>query len=242
MSIADNFIIIAEKQQAVYDKGIEQGRQAVYDEFWDEYLQNGNRTDFSYAFSGKVWNDDRVKPDRNIKPRNANNMFRQSSVVDLRNLNDVIDWSGNYGIVAVCRECSALKYVGKIGMANSSSSSAQELFHSCTNLISIDELMVGSSISTYSNAFYNCTALTDINISGTIAQTLSLQYSPLSKASIESIIGHLSGTATGKTLTLKKTAVNEAFSIDVDDTTTWPEGSEYYTLRHSRDNWTISYI
>ena len=56
------------------------------------------------------------------------------------------------------------------------------------------------------------------------------------------IISALSRTTTGKTLTLKKTAVNEAFGIDVDDETTYPEGSEYYTLRHSRDNWTFSYV
>jgi flagellar biosynthesis/type III secretory pathway protein FliH len=56
------------------------------------------------------------------------------------------------------------------------------------------------------------------------------------------IITALKRDASGKTLTLKKTAVNTAFGINVDDVTTWAEGSEYYTLRHSKDNWTISYV
>lgn len=56
------------------------------------------------------------------------------------------------------------------------------------------------------------------------------------------IITALKSDASGKTLTLKKTAVNEAFGINVDDETTYPEGSEYYTLRHSKDNWTFSYV
>lgn len=95
---------------------------------------------------------------------------------------------------------------------------------------------------TYANWFTNCTALTEITMSGVIANDINFQYSPLNKASIESVMGCLSTTASGKTLTLKKTAVNAAFGINIDDATTYPEGSEYYILRHSKDNWTVNYV
>lgn len=242
MSIGDKLTTIAENQQKVYDKGIEQGRQAVYDEFWDSYQNNGKRTDYNYMFSGKVWNDSRLKPKHKINLTNGNNMFRLSNITDLRPLNDVVNWSANYGVVAICRECSSLKYVGKIGVALDGTVSAQEMFHSCSSLISVEEFMISPRVSNLNHTFYNCTSLKDIKIIGTIGQSLDMQYSPLSKASIESIISCLSTNTTGKTLTLKKSAINSAFGINVDDATTYPEGSEYYTLRHSRDNWTISYV
>lgn len=56
------------------------------------------------------------------------------------------------------------------------------------------------------------------------------------------IVTALANDTTGKTLQLKKTAVNNAFGIDIDDETTYPEGSEFYTLRHSKDNWTFGYM
>jgi hypothetical protein len=40
---------------------------------------------------------------------------------------------------------------------------------------------------------------------------------------------------------LSKAAVNNAFGIDVDDASTYPEGSEYYNLRYSKSNWTFNY-
>ena len=96
----------------------------------------------------------------------------------------------------------------------------------------------------YDNIFAGASALEEITITGTIGQN-GFSISPcvkLSKDSIKSVINALSTTTSGLTVTLSKTAVNNAFGIDVDDTTTWAEGTEYYELRHSKDNWTISYI
>ena len=33
---------------------IEQGRQEEWSEFWDEYQENGNRSDYAFAFNGLV--------------------------------------------------------------------------------------------------------------------------------------------------------------------------------------------
>jgi hypothetical protein len=53
----------------------------------------------------------------------------------------------------------------------------------------------------------------------------------LNKASIESIISVLSTTTTGLSITLSKTAVNNAFTTD-----------EWNALIGTRTNWTISLV
>ena len=44
--------------------GREEGKQAEYDRFWDSYQNNGNRSDYQYAFAG--WKDAVFKPKYNI--------------------------------------------------------------------------------------------------------------------------------------------------------------------------------
>ena len=110
------------------------------------------------------------------------------------------------------------------------------------SLVSIDGITVAASCS-FTNAFRNCTALEHVIFYGIIGNPLDLSWSTLlDKESITSIINALSTTTSGLTVTLSKTAVNNAFGIDVDDEATFPEGSEYYELRNSKSNWTISYV
>jgi hypothetical protein len=160
-------------------------------------------------------------------------MFMDSKVSDLSGLN--ITYSE--GAYAMCQGATSLISFGNY---RTSGGSIAMMFYNCSKLSKVGTLTVGTG-TIYTRSFYNCSKLTDITFAGTIGQNLDIRYSPLNKASIESIIAHLSTTATGKTLTLKKTAVNSAFGIDVDDETTYPAGSEYYELRHSRDNWTFTY-
>lgn len=218
--------------------GIEQGKQAAYDEFWDKFQSNGSRHDYGYGLSGVGWNDMTFNPKWLISPTFAIYMFRYAQMTNL-NIDKLKITNSCYNMQGLCRECSKLERFGDINATGISAFS--EIFHSCPKLKQVGVVTLKASI-TYNHPFYNCTSLTDITFAGTIGQSLDMQYSPLNKASIESVIGCLSTTATGKTLTLKKSAVNNAFGIDVNDATTYPEGSEYYVLRHSRDNWNISYV
>ena len=45
-----------------YADGIEQGKQAEYHKFWNEYQQNGNRSSYGYAFGHDVWTDETFNP------------------------------------------------------------------------------------------------------------------------------------------------------------------------------------
>ena len=226
-----------------YSTGFSESAQCIYydfyDIFWDSYQDNGNRAGYTSAFEGAFWTQDSFKPKYPLSPSLANSMFKFSNITDLTtvDLNFKTNLCG--GFYAMCREATKLVSVGDVytvGAAN-----IGEIFYGCTSLVNAGVITVHGTM-TYTNSFYNCKSLTDITFAGTIGQNLDIRYSPLNKASIESIIGCLSATATAKTLTLKKSAVNTAFGIDVDDKTTYPEGSEFYTLRHSKDNWTFSYM
>jgi hypothetical protein len=88
-------------------------------------------------------------------------------------------------------------------------------------------------------------ALETISFSGTIPIDLNMGSSPkLNKASIENIIGCLSDTATGKTLTLSKTAVDREFGYYEDGELLLPgtEDEPWSILVATKPNWTISLV
>jgi hypothetical protein len=92
------------------------------------------------------------------------------------------------------------------------------------------------------NVFNYCPELEELNISGVIkCNGFDVHWSPkLNKASIESIINALSATESGLTVTFSKTAVNNAFEIDIDDESTWT--FEWLALRGTKSNWTFNYV
>jgi len=68
-----------------YAQGFEAGKQAEYDRFWDNYQQNGERTNYFGAFSGSAWSKETFKPKYTIRPvdestnlnlRRGGDMFR----------------------------------------------------------------------------------------------------------------------------------------------------------------------
>ena len=107
----------------------------------------------------------------------------------------------------------------------------------------IDKLILPSTaISPCEPGFDGCSALEHVIVEGLIPLSWNLKDTKkLDKASITSIINALSSTATGQTLTISKTAINNAFGINIDNESTYPEGSEYYNLRNSKSNWTFNY-
>ena len=153
------------------------------------------------------------------------------------------------------------------GLKNARVTSPHGMFLRCVNLKTVsnlEKLIVGMLVTDLFNgcssledagtinfegvvyatrAFTGCIALKEIQIVGTIKLSLDFQDSTLlSKESIKSIVNALSQTTSGLTITFSKTAVNNAFGINVDDPTTYPEGSEYYILRNSKSNWTFNYV
>jgi hypothetical protein len=101
----------------------------------------------------------------------------------------------------------------------------------------IDKLIVKESLK-YTNTFNYCIGLKNITIEGVIGETINFAYCPLTKQSIESVVSHLSTSASGKVLSLSTSAVKKAFetSAGANDGTT---SAEWLALIATRSNWTI---
>ena len=242
MSIADKFEVIAD---AVYDKGVSDGKKSEYDEFWDNFQDNGNRTIYMRAFSR--WGDvEMLSPKyKVVATSNSSAMFNGSKIKNIdKNKFDLSQatYSPNgtgSTTYCICEYCNYLEVFPDINLQAGYYSNA---FNDCFRLHTIEILRVTKEC-VFATAFRSCEALKNITIEGEIGFSFDLRWSPkLSKASITSIVTHLSDAATGQTVTFKKEAVNREFGINVDDASTFPEGSEYYNLRYSKANWSFNYV
>lgn len=237
MSISDKLVTIAENEKRVYDtgyleggnagytagyrdgefagygRGVAEGVKSGYDQFWNEYQENGaQNVSYAGAFSGSRWNDITFTPKYDIVPNNAQNMFWSSRITDLVALLEkqgvIFDTSnvGNNG------QMFAYSRVTRIGVLDFKNKYLSGTFGNTSYLHTIEKLIVNHE-TTFGSAFSGATALENIAFEGVIAQSgLNFQHSTkLSRASIESIIAALSTTASGKSITLSKTAVNAAF-------------------------------
>ena len=184
MSIAEKFEVIAD---AVYDKGVSDGKKSQYDEHWDTYQQDGNREDYTYAFYGMYWVDKIYNPKYEIKFTSAQgtNLFRHSRITDTKKT---------------------------IRITNVGTTSSTYLFANSINLKTIRPIYVEEK-QQFTGWFLSCTSLENITFAegSVIGQDINFKDCPLlNKESINSIITHLSDTQ-GATLTLKQEAINREF-------------------------------
>lgn len=241
MSIAEKLTTIAENQQAVYqagynkgegdagagayqvgyetghaqgyddghEDGVEVGKQAEYDRFWDAYQQNGNLRNYDCAFGYGGWNETIYNPKYDIITE-GDAAARQTFYA--------AKWLVDTKVPIYINR-------GRLVMT----------FYQATALKTIPYLYIAEVVNGYNNPFSNCTALENITLDGVITMSISFaQSAKLTRVSIESIITHLSDTATGQTLTLSKTAVTNAFGGTTVD--------EWTSLVNGKSNWTISLV
>lgn len=214
----------------------EDGKQAEYDRFWDAYQENGKRTDYRFAFSGLGWTAETLKPKYDIIPKSVQLMFRAMQIpVNISDFFEsqgvVLDFSKTTSFAEMVLDSNIIGF-GTVDTR--AASNINYAFSTAKNLQTIRLLILkddGSQLVTA--AFNNCPALVDITFEGVIGKSgLNLQWSTkLSKASIESIVGCLSTTTSGLSITLSKTAVNAAFTTE-----------EWTALEQTRPNWTISLV
>lgn len=189
------------------------GEEANNLAFWDSYTDKGKRSYCRYMFGEAMWTDAIFNPPYPICPVDCRFMFQNSDITSVTAKQVDFSKANGYRDVFTNSALITLEFKIKYGIA-------------------------------FNLTFAGCTALKNLTIIGEIA-TSGFDVSPceeLSSDSIKSIFSALSTTKSGLSITLSKTSVNNAFEIDVDDETTYPEGSEYYELRHSRDNWGINYM
>lgn len=236
--------------EAGINNGIEQGEQSAYDKFWDTLQVNGTLTDYRGVFAGASWTPELFNPKYPIRPKYAQHMFYNFCRHDNSKYFELIDLSKWNIDFSECKAFNSVFQNARIkntGFIDFSAATSLDRVFDCSDWGSIEKISLKVvEKNTYTIPFYYCSDTKEIIFSddSVIANNgLSFQWSSkLNKDSIISIFNALSPTKTGLSITLSKSAVNTAFGINVDDETTYPEGSEYYILRHSKDNWTISYI
>ena len=254
-TVRDKLTQIAENEQKVYDAGIEKGKQAEYDAFWDSVQQNGNRTDYSDAFSW--WGCEDLNPKYKIVPTYGNNsargmIYRNANLkrlyakdFDLSQLPNPSSASADYTFSL----CSSLEVVEDVGLP--AVKTLQYSFASNPALKQVDVIRVAEE-TTVKDLLINCPELITVNIEGTIGQSgINLRYSKkLSRASIESFIYALSDTASGQSITFSKAAVDEAFGfvwdeVDENGNPLFTPGSasqDWRDLEGEKTNWTITLV
>ena len=132
--------------------------------------------------------------------------------------------------------------IGEVDLSVGTGNYWQGTFAQCTKLHTIEKLVLSEKVYPLSS-FVNCYELENLTIEGIIGQNdFNVQWSTkLSKESIISIINALSVTTSGLTVTLSKTAVNNAFETakgNADGSTS----EEWAALIATKQNWTISLV
>lgn len=97
-----------------YIRGREDGKTVgetdAYNRFWDALQNNGNVTDYTYAFAGVIWTDDVYSPKHTIKCNSCTNAFRNSRITDTKVDIDISSGVGTH----VFNNCQKLVRIPKI--------------------------------------------------------------------------------------------------------------------------------
>ncbi|MBQ2696571.1 MAG: hypothetical protein IJF61_04635 [Clostridia bacterium] len=222
-----------------YGNGYNEGKQAEYDAFWDAYQKNGTRTNYRYGFSYDGWDNDTFKPKYNLQPIYAQYMFywfanSHDISVDLQgvleSLGVILDFSKATSL-AYCFQNAVIRRIGTVDL--SSATSVEGTFFNTYWLKTIEKIIVNENTVFSSNTFQNCYA-SSITFEGVLASNLNLSTTPTNKSTIQSVVGVLSSTVTGKTLTLNKSRVTTAFGST--------DSEEWLNLVATKPNWTITLV
>ena len=213
-------------QQGI-NEGIDAGKKSQYDEFWDNYQNEGNRTNYSFAFSQAGWKDITFKPKYEIKPTSASGMFYYCNISDLRgiledqgvvlDLSKVTDFANFF-------QASSIKYIGVVDITGATTKIGS-IFQNCYQLQEISEFIVKESNTFGNSAFGNCAALYLIKISGTLGSSIGFPTSSLlTHESLMSIINALKKLDTGITATLTLHEIAKSSLTDSEKATITQKG------------------
>lgn len=236
MTIAEKLTQIAENEQKVY----EAGKKAEHDSFWDAFQIRDGKLRASYEYGFQAWRGSSFKPKYDLVLSGPYNTqaFRQAQGFDLYDMTVgrgvAFDTSGATTLNAVFNQSA----IGKIPPLDLSSCTSMPSTFSAMGRMSgytTTDIVLNNlrEDCTFNKTFDNAPNLENIMITGTIGQNGFdvRSCTKLSKASIESIINALSDTATGKTLTLSKTAVGNAFKKEYSVTLSQnPDKDGYYKV------------
>lgn len=147
---------------AAIDQVYKKGQQAEYDRFWDEYQQNGTRTNYSYAFAGSAWTDASATPKYPIgtgSGLNINYCFYYSTYLTKTPLIKSVSWAAFSGTFQQAKALVEINIEGKIGKSFSvehcSLLDAPSIERICSCLIATDTVQTLTFNAAAKTTYYN---------------------------------------------------------------------------------------
>ena len=226
-----------------FDKGFIDGKQAEYDKFWDKYQDNGNRTNYTYAFRDKYWTDEIFNPKYDLILTQCSSMFQSSGITNLasklKEKGIKLDTSGCTTLLQMFQS-SQVKDIPELNASNCTSLSYT---FGSEKVETIEKLIISEKLTVVGNAFNKAYTLKHCIFDGVLAVTgtgMNLKDCILlDKESITSLVNILSTTTSGLTVTLSLTAVNKAFETS-ENANDGRNSTEWQTLVNTKTNWTIN--
>ena len=246
MDISEKTLQLKQDFDDVYNAG----KKSQYDEFWDNLQAYGNLGKYNYLFSYCRFHKDSFKPKYPLNIIDGDYAFAYQRlsynpqiigelITDLiqvcKDNNVVIDTSKATSITGMFY-ASEFTTIPTISF-ESLTGAINSVFYGNQQLETIEKLIFkadGSntfSKNSWELPFSYCTKLKNVVVEGVIGDSLSLADCPLTEASIRSFVAALSSASTGKTVTFKKTAKENAFTTD-----------EWDALIKTKPNWTFSLV
>lgn len=176
-----------------YNNGVEVGKQAEYDRFWDIYQQGGTRSSYAHAFSGS-WTDEIFKPKYNIIPSGpASQMFINT---EIQNLSACLE---NAGVILDTSMTTNFQYMFNYAKVTdvpnldlTSATNINYMFNGCNSMKTAAVTFAENKVTNYTSVFSGCTDLEHFTATGVIDIPLSFaSCGKLTEASVQSIIDHL---------------------------------------------------
>ena len=236
---------IAENTLKVYEAGVDVGRQAEYDAWWDSFTNFGSRRGYQNAFM--YWGSDYIRPNRKIVPVDTST---RSSTFNRANIKAIekeyFDFSqcprgtsNQQGWYYTFFSCPNLEVIEDVGIKNAYAFVAT--FSSSPKLHTI-ECIYPDADTRFQETFDYCNALVNLRVNGVIGQPFDIHWSrKLSKESIVSIINALSDMTDILPITFSEAAVNKAFETST-GANDGSSSDEWDSLLFSKRNWVISLI
>ena len=234
----------SQKRAEAYNHGFEAGKQAERDAFWDMIQNYGTRTEYAGAFA--LWNAAYIRPKYKVIPTSGQlgSIFNNNKEL-LAVEKAYFDFSQrpNQPADYIVNACAKLLIFEDCGIP-ASCTRYSYAWRFCERLHTIEVIRSNES-TLFTGAFVDCKSLENIVFDGVIGNSIDFTKSiKLTKASITNIIEHLSDTAEGKTLTLSKTAVMNAFELQevADGGFVGTYIEEWMALTSYKSNWTITLV
>ena len=226
----------------------EAGKKSEYDAFWDAYQGMGARKNYTYAFSSAGWTGSVFKPKYDIIPTTVRGFFWNGGLNGV----DFAEKMSSSGVKFDSSQVTAYDgfyqfcYYGspsRLPVISTVGCETLTQFMEYATVVTIDKLVLKEDgTQTFSNSFRGCASLRNLIVEGTIGKSgLNFSWSPLSKASLTSIVNALSYTTTGLPVTLRLAAVNTEFETSA-GAADGSNSEEWLALASTKPNWNISLI